>query len=331
MNTSLRNPRPSDPAPSFTNGPAQLAAILAETLQENENSKQELAETLRGNENLKRELAETLQENENLKRELAIARRSVEEHEHMAGLAQKSLQNSTSPPSPEAPSQSAMNRLIDCQNELERMKIERDEAQASVKLLQELWNQLHRSYLDHCDFRIKDAPEGFNKRIADAEGKLVEITPEKTLHLPEIAGPFPPPAHLPQDGRSPILQTPTALVHPPSSIPSPVTSSSVPQPGTRVRPRAGSLDGPSHSTGGLPPAKKLRVDETSLAESGKCGGSVRFPFIFECFPFLNHSKAQNHPCSSTPTSVKATSNRCISRTDAPAPRSHRTSSQSERS
>ena len=274
MNTSLRDPRPpgiitSGPTPSFTDGPgpAQLAAILAETLRENEN----------------------------LKRELAIARRSVEKHEHMTGLTQNSPQNSTSPPSPKAPSQSAMNRLIDCQNELERVKIERDEAQARVKILQELWNQLHRSYLDHCDFGNKDACKGFNKRIADAESELVEITPEQAP-FPN-AGPFPPPTAL-------VLSRP---------IPSPVICFSVPRPGTRVRPRAGSLDGPSHSTGGLPPAKRLRVDEISLAESGKCDGSVRFQFIFECFPFLDHSKAQNRSCPSAPTSVKASSNQCISR------------------
>jgi hypothetical protein len=72
------------------------------------------------------------------------------------------------------------------------------------------------------------------------------------------------------------------LVFPPGSIPSPATSS-VPRPGTRVRPRSGSLDDPSHSTGGLPPAKKLRGSE---AESGKCGGPVRFRLSSNTFLFL---------------------------------------------
>ena len=94
------------------------------------------------------------------------------------------------------------------------------------------------------------------------------------------------------NGRPPLRQTPTALVPPSGSTPSPVASFSVPQQGTRVRPRADSLDGPSHSTGGLPPDKKLKEDENSFTESGKYGGPVRFLFTFEYFPFPDHSKAQ---------------------------------------
>ena len=244
-----------------------------------------------------------------MKRELAIARRNAEKSEHMLGLTQNTPQSSTSPQSPEALSQSAMKRLIECQNKLERMQIERDEAQARIKILQELWNQLHQ-YLDHCEFRIRDAREGFNRRMADAGGKLVEITPEQlALHLPEIpfpnAGPFPPPAYLPQESmphnnrsrthhhrqpppltnivhnKPPSLHpTPTVLV--PSSIPtsSPLGSFSLPsQPGSRVRPRSDSLDGTSHSSGGLPPTKKLRGGDMVFPEGGKYGGSVRLIFI----------------------------------------------------
>src|SRR5579872_1736606 len=97
--TSPRIARPpvsaSGPSPSSNNSPAQLAAILAETLQENEN----------------------------LKRELAIARRNAEKYEHMVGLTQNSTQNSTSPPSPDALSPSTMKRLMESQSKLERMQI----------------------------------------------------------------------------------------------------------------------------------------------------------------------------------------------------------------
>jgi hypothetical protein len=298
MTTSPRNPRPpvmtSGPSHSSSNSPAQLAAILAETLQENEI----------------------------LKRELAIARRNAEKYENMVGLTQNSPQNSTSPPSPEAFSQSALKRLMDCQNKLERMQIERDEAQARIKILQELWNQLNH-YLDHCEFRIKDAREGFNRRMADAGGKLVEINPEQLpLHLPEIpfpnAGPFPPPAYLPQESLPPNNRsrthhhrqpppltniahgkpsshhpTPTVLVPPSSSISSPIASFSVPsQPNSRVRTRADSFDGPSHSSGGLPPAKRLRGGDSVYAESGKYGGSVRFCVHLRFSPFPDRTKSQ---------------------------------------
>ena len=249
-----------------------------------------------------------------MKRELSIARRSAEKYEHMVGLTQNSTQNSASPPSPEALSRSAMQRLLDYQNKLERMQIERDEAQARIKILQELWNQLNH-YLDHCEFRIKDAREGFNRRIADAGGKLVEINSEQLpLHLPEIpfpnTGPFPPPAYLPPESMPPnnrsrthhhhrqpppltnithskppsLHQTPTMLVPPSGSISSPIASFSVPtQPGSRVRPRADSLDGLSHNSGALPPTKKLRGGDSSFVESGKYSGSVRCPF-FDVLP-----------------------------------------------
>ena len=189
---------------------------------------------------------------------------------------------------------------------MERMQIERDEAQARIKILQELWNQLNH-YLDHCEFRIRDAREGFNRRMADAGGKLVEINPEQLpLHLPDIpfpnAGSFPLPAYLPQESMPPnsrsrthhhrqpppltnighskpssLRPIPTVLVPPSCSISSPVASFSVPfQPSSRVRPRADSFDGPSHSSGGLPPAKKLRGGDSVFSESGKHGGSVCF-------------------------------------------------------
>lgn len=246
-----------------------------------------------------------------MKRELVIAKRNAEKSDYMAGLTQNSPQSSTSPPSPDA--QSVMKRLTECQHKLERMQIERDEAQARIKILQGLWNQLNQ-YLDHCEFRIRDAREGFNRRMADAGGKLVEITPEQLdLYLPEIpfpnAGPFPPPAYLPHESMPPnnrsrthhhrqpppltnlvhgkphsLHPTPTVPVPPSGPTSSPVASFSVPpQPGNRVRPRADSFDGSSHSSGGLPPTKKLRGGDTSFAESGKYSGSVRSLFTFNSF------------------------------------------------
>ena len=89
------------------------------------------------------------------------------------------------PTPPETLSQSAMKRLIDYQNKLEWMQIERDEAQARIKILQELWNQLN-GCSDHRDSRIKDAGEGSTRRMTDAGGRPVEITPEQALHLPGI-------------------------------------------------------------------------------------------------------------------------------------------------
>jgi len=238
----------------------------------------------------------------------------------MVGFVQNSPQNSASPPSPGVLSQSAVKRLMDCENKLERMQIERDEAQARIKILQELWNQLNH-YLDHCEFRIKDAREGFNRRMADAGGKLIEITLEQlSLHLPELpfpnASPFPPPAYLPQESmpsnnrsrthhhRQPpplastvhskppsLYQTPAVLVPPLGLISSPVASFSVPpQPNSRVRPRADSLDGPSHSSGGLPPTKKLRGGDSIFGESAKCSGSVCFAFICRFPPWPNHPR-----------------------------------------
>jgi len=298
MVTSPRNPHSSvptsGPSPLSTNSPAQLAAILAETLQENED----------------------------LKRELATARRNAEKYERIVGFTQNSPQSSTSPPSPEALSRPAVKRLIVCENKIERMQIGRDEAQARIKILQELWNQLNH-YLDHCEFRIGDAQEGFNRRMANAGGKLVEITPEQLdLHLPML--PFLPPAYLPQESMPPnirsrthhhrqpsplaniahskppsLYQTPTTLVSPPGSILSPLASFSVPpRPGSHVRPRPDSLDGLSRSSGGLPPAKKLRGGESVFVESGKYSGSVRFAFICNFLPF------DDRPCSK-PNTVHA--------------------------
>ena len=239
---------------------------------------------------------------------------------------------------PEAFSQLALKRLseMDCQNKLEQMQIERDEAQARIKILQELWNQLNH-YLDHCEFRIRDAREGFNRRMADAGGKLVEINPEQLpLHLPDIpfpnTGSFPPPAYLAQESIPPnnrsrthhncqpppptnighnkpssLRPTPTALVPPSGSISSPVASFSVPsQPSSRVRPRADSFDGPSHSSGGLPPAKKLRGGDSVFSESGKYGESVRFLSIFVSTLCLILQKAQHHSRPSAYLTVKAT-------------------------
>ena len=78
MTTTPRNPHPSvltsGPSSPPPNSPAQLAAVLAETLQENES----------------------------LKRELAIARRKLEMYERMFSSTHKPPQSSTSPPSLES-------------------------------------------------------------------------------------------------------------------------------------------------------------------------------------------------------------------------------------
>jgi len=96
----------------------------------------------------------------------------------------------------------------------------------------------------------------------------------------------PPMANIAHSKPPSLHQTPTALVPPSGSISSPVASFSVPpQPGSRVRPRADSLDGPSHSSGGLPPAKKLRGGDPVFVENAKYGGSVRFAFICNFFLF----------------------------------------------
>lgn len=135
-----------------------------------------------------------------------------------------------------------------------------------------------------------------SRKQTDCGNKLVEITPEQALHLPEI------PFDASQRPISCMADLPSIRLPPswsPRRVPSRLPSHPslfLSQALASVDPRADSLDGPSHPTGGLPPAVKLRGGgETSFTEPGKDGGLVLFPFIIECFPFLGHSK-QHRSC-----------------------------------
>lgn len=204
-------------------------------------------------------LAETLRENELLKRELSISRKNAEKYERLTA--------STSPTETIPPA--GLKRMMEYEAKLEQAEIDRDEYQARIRIMQDIWGQLDH-YLAECEFRAKDAREGFNKIFQDAGGQLQPMTKEQwSIHLPDIPFPntipFPSPTYLPANQQParvrhrnpPLHHAPTMPIAANNGITLP--SFTLPaHPSSRVRPRAESIDGPTYSSNGPPPAKKSR-------------------------------------------------------------------------
>jgi hypothetical protein len=241
-------------------------------------------------------LADSFRENEQLKRELSHFKRNAEKYERMVTLVQNSPPSSSSPSFSEALPPAAVKRIMEFEAKLEKAEIEKDEFQARIRIMQDIWGQLDQ-YLAQCEFRAKDAREGFNKILQDAGGQLQPLTKEQwSLHLPEIpfpnTAPFPSPTYLPADRQPPTSRSITSRPHHRQAPPPPPSQGSLqhaptmlinpnnnsnnnnngislpsfslpphPHPAggsSRVRPRAGSMDTPSYSSGGPPPTKKSR-------------------------------------------------------------------------
>ncbi|KAF8647810.1 hypothetical protein AX16_006530 [Volvariella volvacea WC 439] len=224
-----RSPPAPSPGSSAPSSNAQLATILASTCQELEALRLELkAQTQRAEK----------------------AERLLQSMTHVSDAAP----NSTT---------ETLRIISEYEERARRAEIARDEAEARRRVIADGWTQFER-YLSTIDTRMLDARAGFNRIVTEGGGSLV-LAPIPSLSPSGINMPPPPPRQQPHPPSSRSANAvPTrnstqsfqTLALPPPPNPN---ATSLP---SRVRPRAGSLDG-SNYTGSLvgqPPTKKYRGD-----------------------------------------------------------------------
>ncbi|CAL1701871.1 unnamed protein product [Somion occarium] len=189
-------------------------------------------------------LTNSLRENEDLKRELALYKRKAEKADRLMrdlhALNTATGKSSNAGPSSVPPGhfdENAVKLLIlECQERAERAEVKRDELEARIYKLQEHWMDFDR------------IAAGYETKQAEIRLKFSTLMASKGGEL-YVVGPGPPYATALAQARQDM-----AAQHPPQ-----------PTPNSRVRPRAGSLDGssyPPHLAGGPPPAKRLRGERT---------------------------------------------------------------------
>ncbi|TFK70494.1 hypothetical protein BDN72DRAFT_536172 [Pluteus cervinus] len=203
-------------------------------------------------------LTESYREAEALRRELALYKKRLDKAERLVHAYQSAANgnvsgDSTSPPGSNGTPQlssAAVRTITEYENRVHEAEVQRDEAEARKRMLIDNWHQLDK-HLSVMELRAADARAGFS-RIASGE--------DVTLVLPGI----PHPSQLHQ--QQPSMYHYNTMAPPPPRHSGAITAYPPPKSGvvptSRVRPRAGSLDGSSYVGGlpGQPPAKKYRGD-----------------------------------------------------------------------
>lgn len=222
-------------------------------------------------------LSNSLQENENLRRELASVKRRAEKAERLVSSFQKfsatggspnpSGSGNSTPANGQFDEATARSVVLDCEARAEHFLVERDELTARINCLQEGWAELDH-FLYEKAVEATEARARFSLLMNKRGGDLVVVGDREGLPVAAALS-----QQAARDSRaprpSPHLSVRTSVPTSRSGVPLSAQqygSMPVPPPASqnsRVRPRAGSLDGSySHLTGpgGPPPSKRMRSD-----------------------------------------------------------------------
>jgi hypothetical protein len=214
-------------------------------------------------------LSDALHQVETLKREVGVQKRRAEKAERLLSNYTKlsSASDSSNPENPSVTGQfddnAAKILVLEYEARVERAELERTDLEARITRIQAQWAEDERTLLD-VEAKLSEVRNTFSQVIATRGGQLVVVNgqgPHTATHLASLRG---------GDGdRSTrhalsVRTTGTSSHHglPLSANP----SGSVSQGASRVRPRAGSLDGSYPNLtgpGGPPPAKRARNDRNS--------------------------------------------------------------------
>ncbi|PSR77676.1 hypothetical protein PHLCEN_2v7734 [Hermanssonia centrifuga] len=225
-------------------------------------------------------LSNSLMEVDSLKRELASMKRRAEKAERLVTSFQKlsaavgspnhSASGNSTPANGQLDEQSARLLIMECEARAEHYLIERDELTARINCMQEGWEELDR-FLFQQTADASDARARFSLLMNKRGGDLVVLSRDGPPHATALVNTHQQLAA--RDSRprpSPRLSVRTSVPTSRSGVPlSAQQYSSIPQPppptqSSRVRPRAGSLEGspyaPLTGPGGPPPSKRMRSD-----------------------------------------------------------------------
>lgn len=204
-------------------------------------------------------LSDALHQVETLKHELVTHKRRADKAERLLADYQKlSTLNGTNPTDPNAGNgffDEAAARLLvlECETRVERAELERHDLEARIQRIQAQWQEDERS-LAEAEAKIAEVRASFSQVIAHRGGQLVVLNgqPPAAAQLANV-----------RDGRSRHgLSVRTAGTSSRSGMPLSAQPQSA-APNSRIRPRAGSLDGSYANLtgpGGPPPAKRARND-----------------------------------------------------------------------
>ncbi|GJE97279.1 hypothetical protein PsYK624_134950 [Phanerochaete sordida] len=174
-------------------------------------------------------LSSSLHESDSLKRELKDTRRRAEKAERLLVSYQKPSPVPTEGP---AEGQDEGSYIADLEARASRLLAEKEELEARLTRLQENWQDCEH-YIVEAETAAANARISFSNIMASRGGVLVSKN-------------GPPPSY-------------NAFPHSKRAL----SPSAIPPPSSRVRPRAGSLDGSAYALtgpGGPPPAKRARSD-----------------------------------------------------------------------
>ncbi|KAI0085834.1 hypothetical protein BDY19DRAFT_395124 [Irpex rosettiformis] len=214
-------------------------------------------------------LSDALHQVETLKRDLSVQKRRAEKAERLLSNYQK-ISPATDPSSPENPASAstfdegaARLLILECEARVERAELERTDLEARIARIQAQWAEDERILFD-AESKLAEVRNTFSQIITHRGGQLVVVNGQGPHAAVQLAN-----MRVPEGGRPShhTLSVRTTGTSSRSGIPlSAQPSGSVAQSSSRVRPRAGSLDG-SYSTltgpGGPPPAKRARSDRNS--------------------------------------------------------------------
>lgn len=193
-------------------------------------------------------LSSSLQETENLKHELRDSRRRAEKAERLVASYQKQSPAAAEPPAPESAEDPSY--IAELEARASRLLTEKEELEARLTRLQESWVDCEQYIID-AETAAANARASFSNLMATRGGVLVSKN-----------GPPPYAVAFPHSKQALSVRTSVHASrsgHPLSAQ----QTSSLPPSSSRVRPRAGSLDGSAYALtgpGGPPPSKRARSD-----------------------------------------------------------------------
>lgn len=213
-------------------------------------------------------LSDALHEVETLKRDLATQKRRADKAERLLANYQQVSTGNGSPSAPapgstNSPSaqidEAAARLILECEARVERAELERHDMEARMQRIQAQWMEDERTLFE-AESKIAEIRASFSQVIVHRGGQLVVLNGQPHPGA-QIAG-----VRAGGDGRSSRhgLSVRTSGTSSRSGMPLSAQphSSATPQ-NSRVRPRAGSLDGSYANLtgpGGPPPAKRARND-----------------------------------------------------------------------
>ena len=211
-------------------------------------------------------LSDALHQVETLKRELSLQKRRAEKAERLLSNYQK-ISPAADVSNPENPAganqfdeKAAKHLILECEARVERAELERTDLEARIARIQAQWVEDER-VLFEAESKLAEVRNTFSQIITHRGGQLVVVNGQGPHAAAQLAN-----VRVPEAGRPNhhALSVRTSGTSSRSGIPlSAQPSGSMTQGSSRVRPRAGSLDG-SYSTltgpGGPPPAKRARSD-----------------------------------------------------------------------